>query len=121
MNELKRSVKVASRSADKASASEQKAAMKASALFDKLRVSTCLINKMKDDINDKMKTIKDSRNKVDEYKEIIGWMEHEYEEKCNKYQSTISSINAYYKEVIATNSPWHVMKHWVKNKSRAGN
>jgi hypothetical protein len=121
MNESKRSVKVASTSADKASASKQKAAMKASALFDKLHVSTCLTNELKDDINDKMKTIKDLRNKVDKYEEIIGWMEHEYEEKCNKYQSTISSINSHYEEVIATNSPQHVMKHWVKNKSRAGN
>jgi hypothetical protein len=67
-----------------------------------------------------MKTIKDLRNKIEEYEEIIGWMEHEYKEKCNKYQSMISSINAYYKEVIATNSPRHVMKHWVKNKPRAG-
>jgi hypothetical protein len=79
MNELKRSVKVASMSADKALASKQKAAMKASALFDKLHVSTCLINELKDDINDEMKTIKDLRNKVDKYEEIIGWMEHEYE------------------------------------------
>jgi uncharacterized protein YoxC len=121
MNELKRSVKVASTSADKASASEQKAAMNASALFDKLCVSTCFINELKDDINNEMKTIKDLWNKVDKYEEIISWLEHEYEEKFNKYQSTISSINAYYKEVIATNSPWHIMKHWVKNKSRAGN
>ncbi len=121
MNELKWSVKVASTSADKALASKQKAAMKASALFDKLCVSTCLINELKDDINNEMKTIKDLLNKVDEYEEIFGWMKHEYKGKCNKYQSTISSINAYYEEVIATNSPWHVMKHWEENKSRAGN
>jgi hypothetical protein len=114
-------VKVVSMSADKASASKQKAAMKASALFDKLRVSTSLINELKGVINNKMKTIKDSRNKVNKYEEIISWMEHVYKEKCNKYQSTISSINAYYEKVIAMNSPWYVMKHWVKNKSSADN
>ncbi len=72
MNELKWSVKVASTSADKALVSKQKAAIKASALFDKLHVSTCLINELEDDINNKMKTIKDLRNKVDKYEAIIS-------------------------------------------------
>ena len=72
MNDSKRSEKIASMSPDNAFASKQKVAMKASALLNKLGVSTSVINELKDDINDEMNTIKDLRNKVDEYKEIIG-------------------------------------------------
>ncbi len=42
---------------------------------------------MKDEINDKMRTIDDLKKKVGEYDEVIDWMEHEYEEKCQEYET----------------------------------
>ncbi len=86
-------------------------------LYNKLKVSTSLINELKDEIRIDMKTIEELRSKVDEYEVIIDFMEKEYDEKCNKHQAKISSIEAYYQEVIAQNSPRYVMKHWVKNST----
>jgi hypothetical protein len=45
-------------------------------------------------------------------------MEHEYEERCEEYETRIDSLKGYYEAIIEKNSPRYVMKHWVKNKSR---
>jgi hypothetical protein len=91
---------------------------RSSDLYNKLKVSTSLINESKDQISDEIKTIEELCSKVDEYEVIIDCMEHEFEDKCNKHCTGIASIEAYYQEVIANNSPCYVMKHWVKNKTR---
>jgi hypothetical protein len=62
--------------------------------------------------------VDDLQQKVNEYEDIIDWMEHKYEETCQNYQTKIDSIEAYYTAVIAKNTPRYVMKHWVKNKTR---
>jgi hypothetical protein len=118
MNESTQTVKIASISADKAAASAQKALNRSTVLYNKLKESTSLINELKDEIRDEMKTIEELCSKVDEYEVIIDMMEHEYEDKCTKHCTKIASIEAYYKEVIAKNSPHYVMKHLVKNKTR---
>jgi hypothetical protein len=118
MNESKRTVKIASTSADKADASAQKAVNRSSLLDNKLKVSTTIINELKDEISNEMKTVEELQSKVDEYEVIIGCMEIEYKDKCNKHCTKIASIEAYYQAVIAKNSPRYVMKHWVKNKTR---
>jgi hypothetical protein len=118
MNESKQIAKIALTSSDKASASAQKAANRSSVLYNKLKVSTSLINELKDEISNDMKTIEELHSKVDEYEVIIDFMEKEYNEKCNKHKAKISSIEAYYQEVIAQNSPHDVMKRWVKNSTR---
>ncbi len=91
--------------------------MRSSILFKKLQTSTSLINKLKDEINDKTRTIDNLKKKVGEYVEVIDWMEHEYEERCQEYETRIDSLKAYYEAIIAKNSPRYVMKHWVKNIS----
>ena len=75
---------------------------------------------MKDDIRDEKKFILDLRSKVDGYDVIIDCMEQEYEAKCNERQTKISSMKAYYKEIIRKQSPRYIMKHWVKNKESRG-
>ena len=114
INESTRTVKIVSTSANKAAASAQKAMNRSSDLCNNLKVSTSLINELKDEIWDEIKTIEELRSKVDEYEVIIDCMEHEYKDKCNKHCTRIASIEAYYQEVIANNSPRYVMKHWVK-------
>jgi methyl-accepting chemotaxis protein len=59
MNESRRTIKFASASADKAMTLSKKAAKRASILFKKLQTSTSLTNKLKDEINDKTRTIDD--------------------------------------------------------------
>ena len=71
---------------------------------------------MKDEINDKTRTIDDLKEKVGKYDEVIDWMEHEYEERCQEYETRIDFLKAYYKAIIAKNSPQYVIKNWVKNK-----
>ncbi len=73
MNESRRTVKFASASADKTMtlSKAKKAARRASILFKKLQTSTSLINELKDEINDKMRTIDDLKKKVGEYDEVI--------------------------------------------------
>ncbi len=117
MNESRWTVKFASASADKTMTLSKKAAKRASILFKKLQTSTSLINELKDEINNKTRTIDDLKKKVGEYDEVIDWMEHEYEERCQEYETQIDSLKAYYEAIIAKNSPRYVMKHWVKNKS----
>jgi hypothetical protein len=73
-----------------------------------------LINKLKDDIKDETMMVDDLKQKVDEYEDIIDWMESEYEETCHNYQTKIDSIEAYYTAIIAKNTPRYVMKQWVK-------
>jgi hypothetical protein len=51
MNESKRTVKIASTSADKEDASAQKAVNRSSLLYNKLKVSTTIINELKDEIS----------------------------------------------------------------------
>jgi methyl-accepting chemotaxis protein len=87
MNESRRTVKFASSSADKAMTLSKKATKRASILFKKLQTSTSLINELKDEINDKTRTIDDLKKKVGEYDEVIDWMEHEYEERCQEYET----------------------------------
>lgn len=118
VSESKRAVRTASASADKAAVSAQKARMRSSLLYNKLKVSTGQINALKDEINDEMNKVEELRSKVDEYEGIIDNMEKEYELQCNESCTKISSLEAYYKEVIAANSPHYVMKKWVKNKTR---
>jgi chromosome segregation ATPase len=118
VSESKRAVRTASASADKAAVSAQKAMMRSSLLYNKLKVSTGTINALKDEINDEMNKVEELRSKVDEYEGIIDNMEKEYELQCNESCTKISSLEAYYKEVIAANSPRYVMKKWVKNKTR---
>jgi hypothetical protein len=105
VNECKQTVKLASMSADKAAAATERARSRLSILFNKLKEYTSLINEMKDENNDEMKTMEGLRSKVDEYDVIINCMEHEYEEKCNEYQAKISLIEACYNDIIAKNSP----------------
>jgi hypothetical protein len=64
--------------------SAQKAMMRSSLLYNKLKVSTGTINALKDEINDEMNKVEELRSKVDEYKGIIDNMEKEYELQCNK-------------------------------------
>ncbi len=92
INESKRLKRLASISADKAAASALKAASRSSTLFNILKVSTCLINELKDEINGKMKLIEDLRFKVYEYKVIIECMDCEYEERCIEHRTQISSM-----------------------------
>ena len=96
----------------------KKAAKRASILFKKLQTSTSLINELKNEINDKTKTIDGLKDKVGEFDEVIDWMEHEYEERCQEYETRIDSLKAYYEAIIAKNSLGYVIKHWVKNKLR---
>jgi hypothetical protein len=63
MNESRRSVKFASTTANKAMSTAQKCAKRASILFMKLKSSTSLINKLKDDINSKTRKIDDLKKK----------------------------------------------------------
>ena len=118
MNESKRTVKIASISADKAGASAQKAANRSAVLYNKLKVSTSLINELRDEIRDDVNAIEKLHSKVDEYEVIVDFMEIKYEDKCSEHCTQIASIEAYYQAVIAKNSPRYVMKHWVKNKTR---
>ena len=60
---------------------------------------------MKDKINDKTRTLDDLTKNVGEYDEVIKWMEHEYEERCQEYETGIDSLKAYYEAIIAKNSP----------------
>ena len=121
MNESKRTVRLASTSAEKAAASAERARGRSSMLYNKLRESSSLINELKDEINDEKKVLSDLRSKVEEYENIIDCMEREYEAKCNEHQTKITLMEAYYKEIIRKQSPRHVMKHWVKNKDSHGN
>ncbi len=61
------------------------------------------------------------RSKVEEYENIIDCMEREYKAKCNEHQTKITSMEAYYNEIIRKQSPRNVMKNWVKNKESGGN
>jgi len=83
----------------------------------KLQTSTSLINELKDEISDETRTIDDLEKKVGEYDEVIDWMEHEYEEKCQEYETGMDSLRAHFEAIIEKNSTGYVMKHWVKNKS----
>jgi Mg2+ and Co2+ transporter CorA len=69
-------------------------------LYTKLKESSCLINILKDEINDEQRVILELRSKVDEYEAIIDSMEQEYEDECNNHQTKITSIEAYYEEII---------------------
>ncbi len=120
MNESKQTVRLASTSVNEAVASAERAASRLSMLFNKLKVSTSLINELKDEINDEKKIIEDSRSKVEEYEVIIDCMEQEYEEKCCEHCTKISLIKAYHQEIITKNSPCYIMKHWVKDKELHG-
>jgi methyl-accepting chemotaxis protein len=94
MNESRRTIKFASASANKAMTLSKKAAKRASILFKKLQTSTSLINKLKDEMYDEMRTIDDLKKKVGEYDEVIDWMEHAYEERCQEYETWIDSLKA---------------------------
>jgi hypothetical protein len=118
MNKSKQRVKIASTSADIADASAQKAANRSSLPYNKLKVSTTIINESKDEISNEMKTVEEIQSKVDEHEVIIDCMEIKYKDKCNKHRTKIASIESYYQAVIAKNSPCYMMKHWVKNKTR---
>ena len=118
MNKSRRSVKFASTTANKATESTVKSAKRASILYAKLKSSSNLINELKDDIQDETMMVDDLKQKVNEYEDIIDWMEHKYEETCQNYQTKIGSIEAYYTAIIAKNTPRYVMKQWVKNKTR---
>ena len=118
MTESRRSVKFASTTANKATTSAEKSAKRAPILYAKLKSSSSLINELKDDIQDKTMMVDDLQQKVNEYEDIIDWMEHEYEETCQDYQTKIDSIEAFCTAIIAKNTPRYVMKHWVKNKTR---
>jgi len=87
-------------------------------MMRKLKLSSNLINELKDDIQDETMMVDDLKQKVNEYEDIIDGMEHEYEETCQNYQTKIGSIEAYYTAIIAKNTPRYVMKQWVKNKTR---
>jgi methyl-accepting chemotaxis protein len=121
INDFKRSERMASTSAEKATAIAARATGRSSMLYNKLKESSRLINELKDEINDEKKVIADLRSKMDEYDVIIDCMEQEYEAKCNEHQTKIASIEAYYEEIIRKQSPRYVMKHWVKNKESHGN
>ena len=121
MNESKRTVALASSSAKKTAALAERATGRSSMLYKKLEESSSLINELKDEINDENNVISDLHSKVDEYDVIIDCMEWEYEAKCNEHRTEISTIKAYYEEIIRKQSPRHVMKHWVKNKESRGN
>ena len=118
VSESKQAVRTASASADKAAVSAQKAMMRSSLLYNKLKVSTGKINALKDEINDEMNKVEELHRKVDEYKVIIDSMEKEYELQCKESCTKILSLEVYYKEVIAANSPCYVMKKWVKKKTQ---
>ena len=51
---------------------------------------------------------------------MINCMEQEYDKKCNEHHTKISSVKAYYEEIIKRNSPRYVLKQWVKNKESRG-
>ena len=120
MDESKRAVRMASTSAEKVAAYAERVKGKSSMLYTKLKESSCLINILKDEINDEQRVILELRSKVDEYEAIIDSMEQEYEDECNNHQTKITSIEAYYEEIILKQSPRHVMKRWVKNKQSRG-
>jgi hypothetical protein len=65
---------------------------------------------LKDEIINGMKTIEELHSNVDEYEVIINYMEKEYEWKCNEQRTKISSLEAYYQEVIAENSPCYMIR-----------
>lgn len=111
VNESKQSAKIASTTVDRALVSVQKAVTISSVLYNKLKERRGLINKLKDVITDVTKTIRELCSKVDEYKDIIDCME-----KGNEHRIKISSLEAYYQQVIEQNSLHYMMKHWVKNK-----
>jgi hypothetical protein len=69
-------------------------------LLNKLKESTNILNKLKDEINNDKKIISDLCSKVDEYDVMTDCMEQEYEEKCNEHRTKISSIKMYYEEII---------------------
>jgi hypothetical protein len=121
MNESKRTVMLASTSAEKAAASAKRAVCQSSMLYNKLKENSSLINELKDEINNEKKVISDLHSKVVEDDAIIYCMEQEYKDKCNEHQTKITTIEAYYEEIIRKQSPHHVMKHWVKNKDSFGN
>ena len=120
MNNFKRTMRMASTSAEKAAATAERATCQSSLIYNKLRESSNLINELKDEIRDENKVILDLRSKVDEYDVIIDCMDQEYEAKCNEHQTKISPMKAYYEEIITKQSPCYVMKHWVKNKESSG-
>jgi hypothetical protein len=102
MNESKQTVQIASTSADKADASAQKAVNRSSLLYNKLKVSTTIINELKDRISNKMKTVEEIQSKVDEYEVIIDSMEIEYADKCNEHCTKIASgvVHAYVEQKV---------------------
>ncbi len=120
MNDLKRTMRMASTSAEKAASTAIRATCRLSMLYNKLKESSNLINELKDEIRDEKKVISDLHSKVDEYDVIIDCMEQECEAKCNEQQMKISSMKAYHEEIIRKQSPHYVMKHWVKNKESHG-
>jgi hypothetical protein len=88
--------KLASASADKAMTLSEKAAKRASIL----QTSTGLINELKDEINEETRTLDDLKKKVGEYDAVIDWMEHEYEERCQEYETRIDSLKGYSEAII---------------------
>ena len=98
ISESKWAVRTASASADKAAVSAQKATMRSSVLYNKLKVSTGQINELKDEISDEMNMIEALHSKVDKYEGIIDNMEKEYELQCKEHRTKISSLEAYFKE-----------------------
>jgi len=68
MNKSRRSVKFASTTANKATESTVKSAKRASILYAKLKLSSNLINELKDDIQDETMMVDDLKQKVNEYK-----------------------------------------------------
>jgi hypothetical protein len=120
MSESNHTVRLASTSAKKVVAFAEREKGKSSMLYTKLKERSRLINELKNEINDEQKVILDLHSKVVEYETIIDCMEQEYEDKCNKHQTKITSMEAYYEEIIRKQSPCYVMKHWVKNKNLHG-
>ena len=111
INKSKRTVRLASTSANKAAVSAERAISKLSMLLNKLKESTNLLNELKDEINDDKEIMSDLCSKVNEYEVMIDCMEQEYGEKCNEHPTKISSIKTYYEEIIKKHSPRYVMKH----------
>ena len=92
---------LASSSADKAMTLSEKAAKRASIL----QTSTGLINKLKDEINEETRTLDDLKKKVGEYDAVIDWMEHEYEERCQEYETRIDYLKGYFEAIIEKKQP----------------
>ena len=115
-NELLDEMKASRKSACQSKKDADAAKRRATRVARELQTLTEKYDGLKDDIRDEVNKVRALEEKVEEYEQVIEYMQHGYEELRGEYESIIDYMDHYIEKI----SPLYIRRCQVPNKGGQG-